>query len=67
MEQVLLGFSWGIFRRHRGNLGGALERTILEDMDIDDDDSMEVDMVGGGIVGTVDVIPKQPSVPTFSA
>ncbi|KAK1374249.1 hypothetical protein POM88_030442 [Heracleum sosnowskyi] len=45
-------FLWGMFRHCHGKLRSAMEGTVVEDM--------EIDMLGGNIVGTVDVvIPKQ--------
>ena len=42
-------FVWGMFGRH------AMDGTVVEDMNIDDDVDMEVDVVGRELVGTVDV------------
>lgn len=55
-------FLWGIYRHRHRKLKGAAEETMVVDMEIDSEDvDMEVDMVGGEIVGTVDVIVKKQS------
>ncbi|XP_074329382.1 uncharacterized protein LOC141667007 isoform X1 [Apium graveolens] len=51
-------FLWGMFRHRHGKLRNAMEEKVGEDVNIDD-----VDIVGGDLVGQVDVvIPMQSSV-----
>ncbi|WOG92200.1 hypothetical protein DCAR_0311460 [Daucus carota subsp. sativus] len=54
-------FLWGIYRHRHRKLKVAVEETMVVDMDIDSEEvDMEVDMIGGETVGTVDVVvPKQ--------
>ncbi|KAL8148648.1 uncharacterized protein LOC141708394 isoform X2 [Apium graveolens] len=56
-------FLWGIYRRRHRKPKGVAEEKMVVDMDIDSEDvDMEVDMVGGEITGTVDVVVQKQSI-----
>ena len=60
----------GLYRHRQSKSKNVVEDTLVEVMNIDDDDvgmedDMDIDKVGGEMVGTVDVIiPKQSTVQT---
>ena len=55
-ERYKHDFLWGMFRRRQRKLRSAMDGTVVEDINIDDAVDMEVDALGGELVGTVDVI-----------